>query len=92
MKTFRTTPALSLVAMLLAACAAEPVGQPATAAAAAAPGAQDEMVCTREYPTGSNIPLTKCRTRAQIEAEKAAATEGLRRLQTGGPNAKRDGS
>jgi len=49
---------------------------------------EGDLVCTREYPTGSNIPLTKCRTRSQVETEKAVATENLRRNQTGGPNAK----
>jgi hypothetical protein len=31
------------------------------------------MVCTREYPTGSNLPATRCRTREQMEADQAAA-------------------
>jgi hypothetical protein len=74
--------------LLLAACAAEPAGPAATPATASSSG-KDEMICSREYPTGSNIPITKCRTREQIEAEKAAAVEGMRRSQTGGPGAKR---
>jgi len=59
---------------------------------AAAAGSNDDMVCTREYPTGSSIPITRCRSRQQIEAEKAAATEALRRGQTGAPNVKMGGS
>jgi hypothetical protein len=67
-------------ALSLVACAAEPAAQTNSAAS--------DLVCTREYPIGSNIPVTKCRTHEQVEAEKAAATEGLRRTQAGGPNAK----
>lgn len=80
-----------MTALLLVGCATEPTGQTAAAPAAATADAKDEMVCSREYPTGSNLPITKCRSRAQIEAEKAAATESLRRNQTGGPNAKMGG-
>lgn len=97
MRTSTATHALSLIVLFVVGCAAEPtpsgttgsVAQPAPAATAA--GGSDEMVCSREYPTGSNIPITKCRSRQQIEAEKAAAMEGLRRNQTGGPNTKMGG-
>jgi len=91
MRLLSVAGALSL-ASILAACAAEPAAR-----ADAAPGAMatpspnaspDEMVCTREYPIGSNIPITKCKSRAQIEADRAASQENLRRNQTGGPNAK----
>lgn len=88
-------PALSLTALLLAACATEPAASaaPPTAPAPAATAVgQEESVCVREYATGSNIAVTRCRTRAQIDAEKFAATENLRRAQTGGPNAKPGGS
>jgi hypothetical protein len=50
----------------------------------AVPSIAGEMVCKREYPTGSNLPVTKCRTRAQIEAERAAANEALQRTTIGG--------
>ena len=80
-------------ASLLAACAAEPAASTNAAAASAAPATAggDEMVCTREYPIGSNIPVNKCRTRAQIEADRAASQENLKRTQTGRPNAKMGG-
>ncbi|MFO1220978.1 MAG: hypothetical protein U1E89_21665 [Burkholderiaceae bacterium] len=81
------TAAVIIVAALFG-CAAAPSPPPAVATAVAAEQKSGDMVCTREYPTGSNIPITKCRTREQIEAERAAAHEGLRRHQTGGPNAK----
>jgi hypothetical protein len=74
----------STLAVILAACASERPAQIGVTADAA----DADTVCTREYPTGSNIPLTKCRTRAQVETEKAAAAENLRRSQTGGTNAK----
>jgi hypothetical protein len=79
---------MSLTPLLLAACAAEP---PAQANAAPTQSAGSDMVCTREYPIGSNIPITKCRTREQIGADKAAGQENLRRSQTGGPNGKMGG-
>jgi len=84
---------VSLLALVLVACAGEPVSTAAPAAqtqqaAASAAGGESESVCVREYATGSNIAVTRCRTRAQIDAEKFAATENLRRAQTGGPNAK----
>jgi hypothetical protein len=48
------------------------------------------MICGREYATGSNIAVTRCRTTEQAEAEKAAAAQSLGRS-TGGPNAKQGG-
>lgn len=95
MKFRASVPTLSLTALLLAACATEPaapVAQSTAPAAAVAAAGQEESVCVREYATGSNIAVTRCRTRAQIDAEKFAATENLRRAQTGGPNAKPGGS
>jgi hypothetical protein len=69
--------AVSSIAVLVLGCAAEPVADTNVAG-------DGDMVCKREYPTGSNIPVTKCRTRAQIEAEKTAANESLRRTTIGG--------
>lgn len=71
-----------LATVLLAACAANPADKSAAA------GSPDEMVCTREYPTGSNLPVSRCRSRAQIDEEKATAAESLRRAQPGGPAGK----
>ena len=80
---------------LLVACATEPA-VPSSAAkpveTTTSASGNDEVLCSREYPTGSNIPISKCRTRKQIEAEKAVASESLRRTQTGGPNAKLGGA
>ena len=86
---------LSLTTLLLAACASEPVAatkpptNPADTQTSAAAG--DDTVCTREYPTGSNIPVTRCKTRAQIEKEQAAAHETMRRAQTLRPNTRMGG-
>ena len=92
MKLRTLTFAASLATALLVACAADPALQtgaiPEPQAGATPAGDGDELICTREYPTGTNIPIKKCRTRAQIEAERAASAESLRRAQTGGPNAK----
>lgn len=93
MKLLSSVGAVAL-ASLLAACAAEPVASAnpnATAPAAPAAAGGDEMVCSREYPIGSNIPVTKCRSRAQIDAERAASQEALKRSQTVGPNPKMGG-
>ena len=56
-----------LVLLVLVACAAS---DPQRQAVAQNP---TDLICTREYPVGSNIPVTKCRTVDQIEAEKRAA-------------------
>ncbi|WP_280151378.1 hypothetical protein [Piscinibacter sp. XHJ-5] len=84
--------AISLFALMLAACAAQPTNSgtesTTTQANATSAGNDGDTVCSREYPTGSNIPIVKCRTRAQADAEKTAANESLRRVQSGGPNAK----
>jgi len=73
-------------ALWLAACAAE--SETPTQTGAASSAHPDETICSREYPIGSNIPMTKCRTRAEVDARRAAANEELRRAQTGGPNSK----
>jgi hypothetical protein len=72
--------------MVLAGCATAPGTQVQAASSDAG-----DVVCTREYPIGTNIPVTKCRTRAQAEAEKASAIEGLKRVQTGGPSVTKGG-
>jgi len=88
MRTSFSILALSLASVLVAACAADPATPPAaTADAAAKPS---DVVCGREYMTGSNIATTKCRTTEQAEVEKAAATRSLGRS-TGGANAKQGG-
>lgn len=54
---------------------------PAAAPAAAAPVDPDEKVCKVEREIGSNRLKRVCRTRAQIENERAAAREALSREQ-----------
>ncbi len=75
--------AVPSIAVLLLACSAEPVGAGNDGGSAQKTAAGD-MVCKREYPTGSNLPVTKCRSRKQIEAEQAAANEALQRSTIGG--------
>ena len=78
--------AASVLTMTLAGCAAGPAPQPQ-----AASSEPSGMVCTREYPTGTHFPVTRCRTHAQIEADKASAAEDLKRVQTGGPKVTKGG-
>lgn len=76
-----STPASLLMTLILVACAAEP---PAQTNVTGAVDDTDKTICTREYPIGSNIPVTKCRTRDHMEANRESAAEGLRRAQAGG--------
>lgn len=62
--------ALSLV-LTLAACASPKDPQVAQDDAAKAR-------CTREIPTGSNFPVTRCRTQAEIDKDREAADAALR--------------
>ena len=55
---------------------------PKTASAAPA-SKSDEMVCTRERPTGSKMSRTVCRSRADIEARAAEDQETLRKIRAG---------
>jgi hypothetical protein len=94
MKPLLSTCASLLSALLLAACAADPAAS-TVATATPASGADhtaSDVICAKEYPTGSNIAVTKCRSREQVEAEKANASHGLARGQAGGPNAKMGGN
>ncbi|HTP72212.1 MAG TPA: hypothetical protein VML58_08330 [Burkholderiaceae bacterium] len=65
------------VPLLLVGCAAEPT-DPARPEQVA-----NDMVCTREYPTGSSIPMTKCRSSEQLERERRMGQETIRRNTTG---------
>ena len=77
----------ALATLLLAACAADPADQSAATSQTAS-----DMTCTREYPTGTNIPITKCRTREQIETERKVGQDALRQVQKGGPTTSLGGS
>ena len=43
---------------------------------------QSEVICKTEKVTGSRIGVRVCRSRAQIEAERAASREHVRRMKT----------
>jgi hypothetical protein len=67
---------------MTAGCAA-PVAQPA--------GSNTASVCERETPTGSIIPVTRCRTAEEVAREQAAARatgDDINRARSGlrGPN------
>jgi hypothetical protein len=81
--------ALASIALILSMVGSV-TGSPYTAVAAgqessAATGARmaddtkPERVCRREKQIGSNIPVTVCRTRAQMDAEEAAARREVER-------------
>lgn len=61
-------------ALLVAGCSTSPPAQQVAAAAPAA-AAAEEQTCARESQTHSAILVTRCRTKAQIEADKAAARQ-----------------
>lgn len=82
---------VALATVLIAACASDPAARPQAASSSSATGDRSQMVCTREYPIGTNIPVTKCRTREQIEADKRTATESLNKIQRGGAGATKGG-
>lgn len=63
---------LLLIPLTLAACAATPDPKEV----ALAPPDKD-MVCVREAKTGSNMLRTRCRTAAQIEADR----EGVQKVE-----------
>ena len=55
-------------AVALSACA----GTPDPVADASVAGGE-QLICTREYPTGSHLPKRVCRTKAQIEEDERTA-------------------
>lgn len=67
-----------------------------TPAAASAPGAQvvvaqsaksdqNDIVCHKEYPTGSNIPTKVCRSKAEEAAAREEARKQLEKMQLATP-------
>lgn len=75
----RTTTTILLAPLFLAGCAASPQSQTAVA--------EQTVVCARETPTGSNIPVTRCRNASQREQEKTNADEWIESIRKvpGGP-------
>jgi hypothetical protein len=62
---------------------------PTLAAACATPEADQQVamsdstrVCSREMPTGSKIPVMRCRSTADIEAQRLADKETAERIPT----------
>jgi 4-hydroxy-3-methylbut-2-en-1-yl diphosphate synthase IspG/GcpE len=53
-----------LISLAIAGCASPPPGSMARA---------DVQVCAKETPTGSNVPVTRCRSAAQIERDRIEA-------------------
>ena len=75
--------AVCAVAVLsLSACAIEPADSTADSGS---------LICSREIPVGSNIPIRKCRTREQIEQERRAADQVRDTIRTGQSSSPKDG-
>ena len=74
-------------ALWLAACAGVPSESAPTAAPGAAPAPQvtaagdgDGMVCRDEQITGTHVNRTICRSKAEIQRERAAAEREMQRM------------
>ena len=63
-----------LAALALAGCASN---EPAAQSVAGGKSNNDDFICVKEYPLGSNIPVTRCRNTAQREQDKREADETL---------------
>jgi len=68
------------VPLAIAGCASPPLGSMAKS---------DAPICARETPTGSNVPVTRCRTAAQVERDRieAAAVKEEIHHKAANPNA-----
>jgi hypothetical protein len=64
-----TTAVVALVALSGCANSAAPANQAA--------GDATNLICVREYPTGSSIPTTRCRTPEQIARERDEAQRSV---------------
>jgi len=56
------------------------VGVPKVTVSTVKPQAQSKLICTREHVTGSNIKKKTCRTRAEVDAQRADAQRTLQDL------------
>lgn len=69
-------PALAALLVLVGCAMSEQQGKP-TSANNSGNNSSGDVVCQREYPVGSNIPVTKCRTVAEQGEDKRAADATL---------------
>lgn len=82
--TFNRLLAMAVSAVVLAACAASETVPEDSVAYQEPPMDPNEVVCKRQRPIGSHIPVTVCRTRAQMEADREAALRATGPLRTMG--------
>lgn len=69
---------IALLALLaVPGASAEPPAETATPATSDA--SADKVVCVREMPVGSQIPVRRCRTQRQIDAQRDAVQKALQR-------------
>jgi len=77
------TASLIAMAAALSGCAASPSDNVASGGGA---DPAQQLVCTKEAPTGTMFPVTKCRTAEQIARERdatRAAGDGIDRARSG---------
>ncbi|QTC90575.1 hypothetical protein [Brevundimonas goettingensis] len=58
-----------------------PAGTASAAAPTPAEPARERLICTNEQVTGTRFPIRRCRTAAQIAADRVESQEMLRRQQ-----------
>jgi len=69
------------VLITMSGCALEPAESTAD---------NGSLICSRETPVGSNIPIRKCRTREQIELERRAADQARDAIRSGQSSSPKD--
>ena len=67
--------AIALATLIAAGCAATEPSQTVADSGG--------VICAREYPTGSSIPITKCKTAAQREQERRDTEADVQALRRG---------
>lgn len=75
---------MPVTAIVLAARASGETATDDVVAYQALPMDPNEVICKRQRPIGSHIPVRVCRTRAQIEADREAALRNTGPLRTMG--------
>ena len=82
--TYHRLLALTVPVIFLAACITNETEPDEDAVAYQEPMDPNEVICKRQRPIGSHIPVRICRTRAQIEADREAALRATGPLRTMG--------
>lgn len=75
---------LSVVCGVLAGCAAAPESQESAE--------RPRSVCEREAPTGSNLPVTRCRSTAEREQDRERAQRNMDQMRSGAAGSGKGGT